>query len=144
MKKMDLIPGTCYVLKQYHEALLIILKEWGQTQAEAAKELGVSMSTFQKMLRLRWLPNFRTPRGKVLADRIRRWSGGFDAEFLFPPALFTREFVNAPKTHTKSVTFRLLAQGTGVTLQQLPSGNTPHHNTQASQKKRRNRKKSKI
>ncbi len=108
MKKNPKIPGIRYIVKVYHEVMMVVLKECKETQAEAAEFLGISIATFQKILRLKSLPNFRTERGKVLAARFEEWSG-LHIEQLFPEAFYTKEFLEAPKTREISLSFRLLA-----------------------------------
>ncbi len=110
MKSSTIVPGICCVRKLYHSVLLLILKERGQTQAEACQNLGISVTTFQKYLRLKGFPNFRTPRGKVLAQRMEKWST-VQAELLFPEAFFTKEFLAAPKTDILTQEFRLIGRG---------------------------------
>ena len=103
-------PGILYVMKEYHSVMSIVLEERGQTHADAAKDLGISVATFGKILRLKSFPNFHTERGKVLAQRFERWST-LTAVELFPEAFYTKEFLKAPKTHKKTLPFRLLARG---------------------------------
>lgn len=140
MKKDSIVPGIRYILKEYHEILLIILEEWKQTQKDAANELGISVTTFQKILRLKSLPNFHTPRGKILAQRFERWSGGIDIRIIFPEAFFTKEFLRAPKTHIKSVPFRLISRGRNFTLA-LPAKSSPPPQPQPAKRNRRKKRK---
>jgi hypothetical protein len=102
MNNKILVHGIRYVLKEYHEVMAAVLEARKQTQAEAAKELGISLSYFHQLYRLKRCPNFFTERGKVFADRIRNWSG-IAAGLVFPEGFYTRQFLARDKTHTVSV-----------------------------------------
>src|SRR5690349_17215257 len=104
MKKIML--GVCVVAKEYDNVLMTVLQELNQTHKMAAKDLGISVSTFHKMLRQRWKPNFHTNRGKDLSERIEAWCG-LTGEELFPKAMFTKEFVSRKTTHVKSIPYEL-------------------------------------
>ena len=134
------IPGIRYVLKQYHDVLLVVLEERKQTQADAAAFLGISVTTFRKILRLQSLPNFHTERGMHLARRFEDWST-LPIHLLFPEAFFTREFLQSPKTHLKSLPFRLIEMRSGRNRHfhlALPS---PQKDSKSRPSKRRRHKK---
>ena len=143
MKNANSDAGIRYVLKGYHETMLVVLEERGQTHAEAAVDLGISVSTFQKILRLQSLPNFHTERGKVLAGRFEEWST-LRVEQLFPEAFFTKEFLRAPKTITRSMPFRLLLVGNAkngnFNMALLPSSKSEKIQTRKKRKKHKTMK----
>ncbi len=137
------IPGIHYILKVYHSIFLMVLRARGQTHEEAAKYLGISLSTFQKILRLRLLPNFRTERGKVLAQRIKRWSG-VDVEILFPEAFYTSGFLEARKTFEEIRPFELLLlEGQSEKLTLLLSDALPPANPIVTPKRGKKKRKPK-
>lgn len=119
MKKIDVVPAIEYLMREFHGGLLQVMRAKKQTQAEAAEALGISVATFQKMLRLRWPLNFHSNWGQNLSNRMEDWSG-VPIDVLFPPAFFSPEFIKRQKTHRKSLPFALLMQGgdpESITLQ---------------------------
>ncbi len=112
-KDLGIVPGLRYTLKVRHDVLLTILEVRGQTQAEAAAELGISVSALRNYIDLKTIPRFDTERGKALAKRFEDWSELPEAEYIFPETVFTRKFLQAPKKHQKRVAFNLISSGVG-------------------------------
>ncbi len=139
-KEVDLGPGIAVVMKLYHSTILTVLEEKKQTRKEAAAELGISVSTFHKMLRLQTVPKPHTNRGKDLCEALERWSG-LPTPALFPEAFFTREFLKAPKTTKVMKVFTLMMNGSKRNLKlllEMQGKSTPHN-----RKKKRTRRKKK-
>ncbi len=117
--KNSLTGGIRYVLKEYHEVMATILEAREQTQAEAAMALGISLSYFQQLYRLKRYPNFFTQKGKELEERIRDWSG-IAASLVFPEGFYTRQFLDRPKTHTVTVPWNRFLRMNGHSALPLP------------------------
>lgn len=105
------ILGIAFVMKAYHSVIRVILKERGQTHAEAAAELNISAMTFGKLYRLEYIPNFTSNFWKLRVHKLEEWST-VPIEALFPEAFFRSEcFVNMPRKWEITRPYRLLMNG---------------------------------
>lgn len=113
-----MVPGITGITKFYHSTFLAVLEAKGQTRSEAARDLGISVSTLWKLLRLKTVPKPHTNRGKDLCEALERWSG-IPAAALFPEAFFTKRFLEQEKTIRQERSFTLMMNGSRRELKKL-------------------------
>lgn len=119
--------GILFSMRMQHGVLVAVLEVRGQTQKEAATELGISLGTFNKMVGLKCVPVFHTKNGQELAERLENWST-LPVERIFPELFFTEEFKReAKKTLKVTRPFQLILnqRGGSITLA-LPASVKPY------------------